>query len=72
MSLPIIEQPFAQLRVNMIGPLKSMRNRKKYILTILDLGIRYPEAFPTPKVKAEYTVEGFLEFSRFGMPMQFF
>ena len=70
MSLPIIEQPFAQLRADVIGPLRRMRYRKKCILTILDFGIRYPEALPMPKVMGEYTVEGFLEFTRFGMPMQ--
>ncbi|CAM4628940.1 unnamed protein product [Lepidochelys kempii] len=45
--LPIIEEPFQKVAMDIVGPLsKTTRSGKKYILVVVDFATRYPEAVP--------------------------
>src|SRR5678816_2418976 len=45
--LPIVDVPFNQICVDIIGPVNPMSIRGyRYVLTIIDLSTRYPEAIP--------------------------
>ena len=44
--LPVMDQPFQRIAMDMVGPLPRSKAGHKYILTICDYGSRYPEAIP--------------------------
>ncbi len=50
--LPVIEEPFQRLAVDIVGPLKRTKKGHKWILTIMDFSTRYPEAIPLRKTDA--------------------
>lgn len=55
--------------MDMIGPLPETADGHKYILTVVDYGTRYPEAFPLRTTTSSDVVEALVElFSRLGIP----
>lgn len=40
------EEPFSRVLIDIVGPLPKTRSGNSYILTIMDLATRYPEAVP--------------------------
>ena len=45
-SLPIIEEPFQRIAMDIVGPLIRSKSGNKFILVICDYSTRYPEAVP--------------------------
>ena len=70
-SLPIIEEPFSRIAMDIVGPVPKSRSGKRYILVICDYGTRYPEAIPLKSIDAECIAEELVVFfSRVGVPKE--
>lgn len=55
--------------MDVIGPLPATKEGYKYILTIVDYGTRYPEAFPLRTTTSQDIIEAMVElFARLGIP----
>ncbi|XP_041482248.1 uncharacterized protein LOC121429309 [Lytechinus variegatus] len=69
---PLIDTCFKRIAVDLIGPLDPITDRgNRYILTLVDLATRYPEAVALPRIEAERVAEALVEiFSRLGVPNQ--
>ena len=71
MPLPIIEEPFQRIAMDIVGPLQRTTAGNKYILVICDYATRYPEAFPLKSIDAQHVAERLWElFSRMGVPAE--
>lgn len=70
--LPIIEQPFHRVAVDLIGPLRRPSSSgKSYILTVVDYATRYPEAVALSNIEAETVAEALVRiFTRVGFPRE--
>ena len=67
--MPIIDEPFIRITMDIIGPLDQSKNGNKYVLVPCGYATRYPEAVPLKNVDAEATSEVITEvFTRFGIP----
>ena len=71
-SMPIIEEPFTRVVVDIIGPLaQPSHSGKRYILTVVDYATRYPEAVALSNIQAETVAEALVKvFSRVGFPKE--
>ena len=56
--MPLIDQPFQQMAMDVVGPLPRTRSGNKYILTICDYATRYPEAIALPNTEASRIAVG--------------
>eukprot|EP00731_Ephydatia_muelleri_P007554 Em0003g1802a len=69
--LPIIEEPFARIAMDIVGPLPRSRSGNKFILVVCDYATRYPEAVAMKSVVAEYVAEELIGiFARVGIPRE--
>ena len=69
--LPIIEEPFARIAMDIVGPLPRSRSGNKIILVVCDYATRYPEAVAMKSVVAEYVAEELIGiFARVGIPQE--
>lgn len=69
--LPVIEEPFQQLAVDIVGPLKRTKRGHKWILTVMDFSMRYPEAIPLRKTDATSVAKALCEFfTKMGIPRE--
>ena len=50
--LPVMEEPFRRVAVDIVGPLQRTKQGNKYVLTFMDFATRYPEAIPLRKIDA--------------------
>ena len=67
----VVHSPWSKLAIDIVGPLTTTRAGHKYLLTIVDLATRFPEAVPLKKVDAASTAEALLTvFSSYGVPQQ--
>ena len=66
----MIDTCFSRVAVDLIGSLQPITNQgNRYILSIVDLATRYPEAVALPRIEAECVAEAMVEvFSRLGVP----
>ena len=63
--MPLIKSPFSRIAMDIVGPLPHSKRGNKYILTLCDYSIRYPEAIPNElerdysptKHRADYIVK---------------
>ena len=55
--LPVIEEPFTRIAMDVVGPLPRSSSGHKYILVVCDYATRYPEAIPMKAVDAEHVAE---------------
>ena len=71
-EMPIIEEPFSRVAVDLVGPLAPVSDKgNRYVLTIVDFATRYPEAVALPKIETERVAEAMLEvFCRVGFPKE--
>ena len=71
MPLPVIDQPWQRVAIDIVGPLERSRTGNKYILTIMDFATRYPEAVPLRKIDARTVADALCQtFTRFGVPCE--
>lgn len=67
--LPVVEEPFSEVLIDCVGPLHKTRKGNEYLLTVLDMATRFPEAFPLRNIKAQTIVDHLMQFfSRVGLP----
>ena len=71
-QMPLIDEPFQRVAVDLIGPLHPITDRgNRYILTLVDFATRYPEAVALPTIETEPVAEALVEiFSRVGVPRE--
>ena len=71
-KMPIISEPFSRVAVDLIGPISPPSERgHKYILTLIDLATRYPEAIPLRNIDSVTVAESLVEiFCRVGVPRE--
>ena len=69
--LPVVEEPFARIAMDIIGPLPRSRSGNRYVLVVCDYGTKYPEAVPLKSIDAEAVAEELMViFSRVGIPQE--
>ena len=69
--LPVIEEPFTRIAMDIVGPLPRSSTGNKYILVVCDYATRYPEAIPMRTVDAEHVTEELVTmFARVGVPRE--
>ena len=68
--LPLIEEPFSMICVDIVGPIQPRTNAgNRYILTVIDMATRYPEAIPMKGISTEEVVDKMFEiYCRTGIP----
>ena len=67
--LPIVQEPFERIAMDIVGPLTRSRKGNRYILVVCDYATRFPEAIPLRSIDAETVAEELITiFSRFGIP----
>lgn len=69
--LPILTEPFSRIAMDVIGPLPTTDEGHRFVLTVMDYGTRYPEAFPLVTTTSQDVSEALTElFSRTGIPKE--
>lgn len=67
--VPAFDEPFTKILVDIVGPLPKTSSGYSYILTLMDMSTRYPEAIPLRNTHAKTVVRELLKFfSHFGLP----
>ena len=67
--LPCVSEPFEKVTFDLVGPLPRTCSGFKYILTMMCLFTKYPEAIPLKRVDTETVLDAMVEiFSRHGLP----
>ncbi|GFR96164.1 Gypsy retrotransposon integrase-like protein 1 [Elysia marginata] len=67
----MIDKPFDKVAIDIVGPLPMTESKCRYILTLVDMGTRWPEALPLKEIRTSDVVSGlFTIFSRLGVPKQ--
>ena len=68
--LPVISEPFLQVAVDLVGPLKpAARDGSRYILTVVDFATRWPEAIALKNIETTNIAEALMSiFCRMGVP----
>ncbi len=70
-SLPVVEQPFERIAMDIVGPLERSKSGNKYVLVICDYSTRYPEAIPLRSIEAKKIANELVKlFSRVGIPKE--
>ena len=69
--LPVMEEPFERIAIDIVGPLPRSHKGYQYVLVICDYATRYPEAFPLRSIEAHRIAEELIVFfSRMGIPRE--
>ena len=69
--LPIMDEPFSRIAMDIIGPLPRSRAGHRYVLVVCDYATRYPEAVALRTIDAEAVAEELVKiFSRVGIPKE--
>ena len=68
--LPVANEPFERISMDVVGPLKQTHNGNQYILVMIDSLTKWPEATAIPNQTAETIAKIFVEniICRHGMP----
>jgi len=67
--IPAIEEPFSRVLVDCVRPLPKTRSGNQYLLTIMCVNTRFPEAIPVQNIKAPTIVKAHIKFFTFaGLP----
>ena len=71
-EMPLLEEPFRRVAVDLVGPISPVLEKgNRYILTVVDFAIRYPETVALPKIETEQVAEALLDvFRRVGFPKE--
>ena len=69
--LPVMEEPFQRIAMDIVGPLPRSRTGMRYILVICDYATRYPEAVALKSIDAASVAEELVHFfARMGVPKE--
>lgn len=67
--IPVVDEPFSELVVDVVGPLPRTKNGNQYLLTVMCRTTRYPEAIPMSSCMSRKLMPRLLDvFSKFGVP----
>ena len=67
--VPAIGEPFEHVLVDCVGPLPKTKSGNQFLLTIMCVATRYPEAIPLRSITAQSVVKALIKFfSTFGLP----
>lgn len=67
--VPIVNEPFKKIAIDIIGELPRSKTGCKYILTIVDYATRYPEAIPLKNISSKTVADALIQcFARLGIP----
>ena len=67
--MPVIQTPFLQIAMDIVGPLHRTKRGHWFILTIVDYATRYPEAIALSSTEAPNIARELVQlFSRAGIP----
>jgi hypothetical protein len=71
-TIPSIEQPFKRVAIDLVGEIKpASASGHRYILTLVDMATRFPEAVPLKSIDSVTVAEALIAiFSRMGFPEQ--
>ena len=71
-EMPSISTPFDRIAIDIVGPIvPSSSDGHRYILTIIDLATRYPEAFPLRNISSVDVAQCLFQFfTRIGFPKE--
>lgn len=69
--IPVVQEPFTRVVIDCIGPLSLTKCGKQYLLSLMCMTTRYPEAIPVRSIKSK-TIVPLIDnyFSKFGMPKE--
>ena len=68
--IPAVDPLFTRVLIDMVGPLPTTKTGHKYLLTIMDVITRYPEAIPLRSTHARVVVKALLNFfTHFGLSL---
>ena len=69
--LPVMDEPFSRVAMDLVGPLPRSRSGNRYVLVMCDYATRYPEAVPLRNIDAETIAEELVKiFARVGIPQE--
>ena len=70
--MPLIDEPFKRVAVDIIGKIQpASESGNRYILTLVDVATRYPEAVPLKNISTEAVAEALVSmYSRLGIPQE--
>ncbi|XP_041484226.1 uncharacterized protein LOC121430866 [Lytechinus variegatus] len=69
--IPALGEPFSRVLVDCVGPLPRTKSGCKYLLTIMDVSSRFPEAVPLRTITARTVLDALLHFfTRYGLPKE--
>ena len=70
--MPLIEQPFQRVNIDLVGPIHPVSDAgNRYIVTLIDLATRYPEAKAVPNIETVTVAEALIDiYSRVGIPRE--
>ncbi|XP_063615688.1 uncharacterized protein LOC134788803 [Penaeus indicus] len=70
-SMPVINEPFSRVAIDLVGPLSPSERGHRYILTLIDCATRFPEAVPLRSIDTVTVAENLIDiFSRVGIPKE--
>ncbi|GFU55691.1 retrovirus-related Pol polyprotein from transposon 412 [Trichonephila clavipes] len=55
--VPVISEVFSKLNVDAVGPLPTTPTGNKYLLTVMCMSSKYPDAVPMPDIASTTVVE---------------
>lgn len=72
MSMPIIEEPFHRVAIDIIGPITPKSSKgNRYVLTMVYVATRYPDAVALKTIDTPQVAEALVEmFSLYGVPKE--
>ena len=60
--IPMVEEPFSRVLVDCVGPLPKTRSGNNYLLTVMCVATRFPEAIPLWNIKARTVIKALIKF----------
>lgn len=60
--LPIIDEPFSRIVMDMVGPIPRSKAGYRYMLMICDYATRFPEAIPLKTTDCATVAEALVKF----------
>ena len=69
--IPVMEEPFSRILVDCVGPLPKSKGGFSYLLTVMCLSTRFPEAIPLRNIRAKTLVKALIKyFTIMGFPKE--
>ena len=59
--IPPVDEPFARIVMDIVGPLMHSEKGNRFILVVCDYGTKYPEAIPLKTVDAETVANALMQ-----------